>query len=61
MAVQSLAIRRALGTEFREPALALGHFVDFLDREGAELITTNLALRWAMDKQRRKNEKSKAA
>jgi integrase len=48
---QYVAVRRALGTQFREPALTLGHFVDFLEREGAELITTNLALRWAVERE----------
>ena len=42
-----VAARRALGASFYEPALALGHFVDLLEREGAEFITTDLALRWA--------------
>lgn len=42
---QYVAVRRALGASFYEPALALGHFVDFLEREGAEFITTYLALR----------------
>jgi len=45
---QYVAVRRALGTAFYEPALALNHFVDLLEREGAEFITTDLALRWAM-------------
>ena len=31
--VQYVAVRRALGTKFREPALTLEHFVDFLERE----------------------------
>jgi len=47
--VQYVAVRRALGTKFYEPALALDHLVDFLEREGAEFITTDLALRWAME------------
>jgi hypothetical protein len=46
--VQYVAVRRALGMKFYEPALALDHFVDFLEHEGAEFITTDLALRWAM-------------
>lgn len=45
---QYVAVRRALGTTFYEPALALSHFVDLLEREGAEFITIELALRWAM-------------
>ena len=32
--------------------MTLGHFVEFLEREGAEFITTNLALRWAMKPER---------
>jgi integrase len=47
--VEYVAVRRVLGTQFYEPALALDHFVDFLEREGAEFITTDLALRWAME------------
>ncbi|NUA27054.1 tyrosine-type recombinase/integrase [Cupriavidus basilensis] len=42
-----VAVRRALGATFYEPALALNHFVDLLEHEGAEFITTDLALRWA--------------
>lgn len=44
---QYITVRRALGAKFREPAVTLGHFVTFLETEGAESITTNLALRWA--------------
>ena len=46
--LQYVAVRRALGSKFYEPALALDHFVDLLEREGTEFITTDLALRWAM-------------
>lgn len=46
--VQYVAVRRALGMKFHEPAQALDHFVDFLEHEGAEFVTTDLALRWAM-------------
>ena len=42
-----LALRRSLGTELRGPALLLRRFVEFADREGATVITTELALRWA--------------
>lgn len=45
--VAYVAIRRALGARFTEPATALGHFVDFLESEGAQFVTTALALRWA--------------
>ena len=44
---QYITVRRALGATFREPAVTLGHFVTFLETEGAECITANLALRWA--------------
>ena len=44
---QYIAIRRALGSQLREPAVALGHFVEFLEHKGAEFITTNFALCWA--------------
>ncbi len=30
-----VTLRRALGTQLREPAVSLGHFVDIMDREGA--------------------------
>lgn len=42
-----VALRRALGTQLHEPAMALGRFVEFLEREGATNITTELAVRWA--------------
>ena len=42
-----VTVRRALGTQLREPAVTLGHFVAFLEGEGANFITTQLALRWA--------------
>src|ERR1035438_2386671 len=48
---QYVSLRRALGTKLREPARTLGYFVDFLKREGAEFITSELALRWAMEPQ----------
>lgn len=46
---QYVALRRALGTKLQEPARTLEHFVDFLEREGSEFITSELALRWAME------------
>ena len=46
---QYVALRRALGTQLHESARALGHFVELLEREGAEFITSELALRWAME------------
>jgi site-specific recombinase XerD len=48
---QYVALRRALGAKFHEPARTLEHFLDFLEREGAEFITTELALRWAIQPQ----------
>lgn len=45
-----LAVRRALGTKLREPAVALGHFLEFLEREGAASITTEAAVRWACER-----------
>lgn len=44
-----VAVRRALGTKYQEPAKTLGHFIDFLELEGAEFITTELALQWAQE------------
>jgi integrase len=43
-----LAIRRALGTQLKEGGIALSHFLDFMEAEGAEIITLQIALRWAM-------------
>lgn len=43
-----LAMRRAFGTQLRWPESALRRFVDFLETEGAEYITIDLALRWAV-------------
>lgn len=45
---QYIAVRRALGAKLSEPAVRLNEFVDFLKSQGAEFITTELALRWAM-------------
>jgi integrase len=42
-----LALRRALGTELRDPGARLHHFVEFLEREGVGVITAEHALRWA--------------
>ena len=42
-----LAFRRKLGTRLYEPGITLGHFVDFLEDEGYDYITTELAVRWA--------------
>jgi len=48
---QYVALRRALGTKLQEPARTLERFLDFLEREGSEFITSELALRWAMEPQ----------
>lgn len=45
---QYVATRRALGFSFYEPALSLAHFVNFMGRERAKWITSELALRWSM-------------
>ena len=46
--VQYVALRRALVTQLQEPAMTLVHFLEFLECEGAEFITSELAVRWAM-------------
>jgi integrase/recombinase XerD len=42
-----LALRRALGYKLVVAERLLGQFLDFLEANGAEVITTALALRWA--------------
>ena len=42
-----LALRRALGFALRSVGHELASFVTFAEREGAEFVTTDLALRWA--------------
>lgn len=42
-----LSLRRGLGSELLRPGAQLHRFVEFLDRERASVITTELALRWA--------------
>ena len=42
-----LALRRGLGSKLRDPARHLRHFAEFLEREAATVVTTELALRWA--------------
>jgi len=42
-----LALRRGLGTELVRPGAYLRRFVEFLEHEGASVVTTALALRWA--------------
>ena len=46
---QYVDLRRALGTKLQEPARTLEQFLDFLEREGSEFITSELALRWAVE------------
>jgi integrase/recombinase XerD len=43
-----LGMRQGLGIRFRVPAGLLRRFVAFLQREGQEVITRDLAVQWAM-------------
>lgn len=43
-----LAVRRALGYKLRLAGRLLRRFVEFAEQEGADYITTELALKWAM-------------
>jgi integrase len=43
-----LATRRALGTQLAWPESSLRKFVDFVEAEGAEFVTAEIALRWAL-------------
>jgi hypothetical protein len=45
---QYVKVRRALGSKLRDPAVTLGHFVEFLRQEGAAFITTDLAVHWVL-------------
>ena len=45
--VSYLALRRALGTRLAEPGMTLSAFVSFLEAEGQDHITTEIAVRWA--------------
>jgi len=45
---QYLATRRALGTQLLWPESSLHKFVDFVEAEGAQFLTTELALRWTL-------------
>lgn len=42
-----LSMRRGLGAELKGPGAYLHQFVRFLENEGTQTITTDLALRWA--------------
>ncbi len=44
-----LATRRALGTQLTWPESSLRLFVDVIEDEGAEFVTTELAVRWALE------------
>jgi integrase/recombinase XerD len=44
---QYLALRRSLGFKLERSALWLPDFVTYLERKGAHVITTDLALEWA--------------
>jgi integrase len=44
---QYVAVRRALGSKFLEPAAALGQFIDLVEGSGSEFITIELSMRWA--------------
>ena len=43
-----LEARRTLGTQLSWPESSLRKFVDFVEAEGAEFVTTELATRWAL-------------
>ncbi len=43
-----LETRRALGTQLAWPASSLRHFVDFMEAEAADFVTTEIAVRWAV-------------
>lgn len=43
-----LETRRALGAQLGWPESSLRQFVDFMEEEGADFVTTEIALRWAV-------------
>lgn len=43
-----LSTRRALGTQLAWPESSLRRFVDFVEADGAEFVTTDIAVRWAV-------------
>ena len=43
-----LATRRALGTQLAWPESSLRRFVDFVEAQDAEFVTTEIAMRWAV-------------
>lgn len=42
-----LAVRRQLGFELKEPGRRLGDYVSFMERAGAEHVSSELAMMWA--------------
>jgi len=46
---QYLQLRRSLGFKLRIAGRALPRFASFMDRQGASFVTTQLALRWALE------------
>jgi integrase/recombinase XerD len=46
-----LTMRRSLGFKLRDMGYNLRHFVSFMEQQGASIITTELALRWAQQPQ----------
>lgn len=43
-----IATRRALGTQLRWPESSLRRFVDFVEARGMAFVTTDIAVRWAV-------------
>ncbi len=43
-----LSLRRRLGYKLKDPGTYLHDFVSFLERQGVDYVTTEMALRWAM-------------
>jgi len=46
-----LTIRRQLGFKLRDEGSLLPKFILFMEQQGASFITSDLALRWAMQPQ----------
>lgn len=42
-----ISIRRGLGYKYDQPAKRLSNFVNFMEQQGAKIITTKIALTWA--------------
>ena len=43
-----LQVRRVLGTKLKWPGSSLRQFVDFIEAEGEDFVTTASAVRWAI-------------